>query len=73
MGETAAVPVARAAHLTIPVLVMSGSASHPFMSETALALSKTFPNGRLQTLAGQTHDANPETLAPVLVSFFRDH
>jgi pimeloyl-ACP methyl ester carboxylesterase len=71
MGETAAVPIARAARLTIPVLVMSGSASYPFMSKTALALSKAFPNGRLRDLAGQTHDVNPETLAPVLVSFFR--
>jgi len=73
MGETAAVPIARAAHLTIPVLVMSGSASYPFMSKTALALSKAFPNGKLRALAGQTHDVNPEMLAPVLVSFFRDH
>jgi hypothetical protein len=73
MGETGAVPIARAAHLTIPVLVMSGSASYPFMSKTALALSKAFPNGRLRDLAGQTHDVNPETLAPVLVSFFRGH
>jgi pimeloyl-ACP methyl ester carboxylesterase len=73
MGDTAAVPIARAAHVTIPVLVMSGSASYPFMSKTALALSKAFPNGRLRALAGQTHDVNPETLSPVLVSFFRDH
>jgi pimeloyl-ACP methyl ester carboxylesterase len=73
MGETAAVPIARAAQLAIPVLVMSGSASYPFMSQTARALSKAFPNGRLQALAGQTHDVNPETLSPVLASFFRDH
>jgi hypothetical protein len=53
--------------------VMSGSASYPFMSKTAVALSKAFPNARLQALAGQTHDVNPETLVPVLVSFFRDH
>jgi pimeloyl-ACP methyl ester carboxylesterase len=73
MGQTAAVPIARAAQLTIPVLVMSGSASYPFMSKTALTLSKAFPNGRLKALAGQSHDVDPETLAPVLVSFFRDH
>jgi len=70
MGDTAAVPIARAAHLTMPVLVISGGASYPFMSKTALALSKAFPNGRLRALAGQTHDVNPETLAPVLVNFF---
>ena len=49
MGETGAVPIARAVHLTIPVLVISGSASYPFMSKTALALSKAFrmPDCRL--------------------------
>jgi hypothetical protein len=73
MGETAAVPIARAAHLTIPELVMSGSASYPFMSKTAVALSKAFPNARMRPFAGQTHDVNPEMLAPVLVSFFRDN
>jgi hypothetical protein len=71
MGEIAAVPLTRAAQLATSVLVMSGSASYPFMGKTALALSKAFPNGKLRTLDGQTHEVSPETLAPVLTSFFR--
>jgi hypothetical protein len=43
------------------------------MSKTALALSKAFPNGKLRTLDGQTHDVSPETLTPALMSFFRQH
>ena len=70
MGETAAVPLARVAQLATSVLVMSGGASYPFMSTTALALSKAFPNGKLRTLDGETHDVSPKTLAPVLASFF---
>jgi pimeloyl-ACP methyl ester carboxylesterase len=73
MGETAAVPLLRAAQLTTSVLVMSGGASYPFMTATALALSKAFPNGKLRTLSGETHDVSPETLAPALTSFFREH
>jgi pimeloyl-ACP methyl ester carboxylesterase len=72
MGETAAVPGTRVAQLATSVLVMSGGASYPFMSTTALALSKAFPNGKLRTLYGETHDVSPETLAPVLTSFFRE-
>jgi pimeloyl-ACP methyl ester carboxylesterase len=70
MGESASVPTARAATLAIPVLVMSGDSSYPFMSKTALSLSEAFPNGKLRTLSGQAHDVSPETLAPVLAAFF---
>jgi pimeloyl-ACP methyl ester carboxylesterase len=70
MGESASVPTARAATLAVPVLIMSGESSYPFMSETALSLSKAFPNGKLGTLPGQTHDVSPESLAAVLAAFF---
>jgi len=70
MGESASVPTARAATLAIPVLVMSGDSSYPFMVETAPSLSKAFPNGKLQTLPGQSDDVSPEILAPVLGAFF---
>ncbi len=73
MGETAAVPLTRVSQLATPVLVMSGGASYPFMNTTALALSKAFPNGKLRTLHEETHDVSPETLAPVLTSFFGEY
>jgi pimeloyl-ACP methyl ester carboxylesterase len=73
MGETAAVPLRRAAQLAIPVLVMSGGASYPFMSTTASALSNAFQNGKLRTLYEEKHDVSPEALAPVLTNFFRGY
>jgi hypothetical protein len=53
MGETATIPTVRAADLTIPVLVMSGSASYPFMSETALRLAKHFQMAKCRLSPGR--------------------
>jgi pimeloyl-ACP methyl ester carboxylesterase len=72
LGEEAAVPREQAARVRVPALVMSGSASYPFMGETAQALSQAMPHARLRTLEGQTHDVNPEVLAPVLLEFFTE-
>jgi pimeloyl-ACP methyl ester carboxylesterase len=72
LGKDASVPAARAATLTIPVVVMSGGASYPFMTDTARALSRAIPHSELRTLAGQTHDVNSDILAPVLVNFFSE-
>ncbi len=69
MGEDARVPSERAAKVTMPTLVLNGSAI-PFMRDTAIALAKTIPNGQQRTLEGQTHDVNLQVLAPVLVDFF---
>jgi pimeloyl-ACP methyl ester carboxylesterase len=70
LGETGRVPAERAALLEVPVLVMNGGASHPFMAETARTLSKVMPQAQLRELNGQTHGANPTVLAPVLAQFF---
>ena len=69
LGEDRSVPVKRAAKLTVPALVMSGTAL-PFMRVTATALAEAIPNAQQRTLEGQTHDVNLEVLAPVLVEFF---
>ncbi len=63
------VPVKRAAKVTVPTLVMNGTAI-PFMLETAEALTNAIPHAKHCTLEGQTHDVNLEVLAPVLVDFF---
>jgi pimeloyl-ACP methyl ester carboxylesterase len=73
LGDDAAVPVARAAGLSIPALVLNGGASFPFMHGTAAALAKAMPHGQHQTLQGQTHDVEPEALAPVLAGFFNSN
>jgi pimeloyl-ACP methyl ester carboxylesterase len=70
MGDTAAVPVGKAAQVTVPALVMYGDASFPFMRETAQTLSAAMPQARLRAVEGQTHDVDQAVLAPVLAEFF---
>lgn len=71
MGEESAIPSERAAGLAVPTLVMDGGASEfPFMHTTAVALAKAIPGAQHRTLGGQTHQVEPEALAPALVEFF---
>jgi len=71
LGEDASVPIERAAKVTVPTLVMNGSASFPFMHVTATVLAKAIPNGQHRTLDGQTHEVESAALAPVLIEFFK--
>lgn len=64
------VPTDVAAQVTTPTLVMAGGATYPFMHEAARMLEAAMPNAQRRTLDGQTHDAAPEAVAPVLVEFF---
>lgn len=70
IGADPSVPAGPAAGVLVPALVLDGSASFPFMHETAATLSRAMPQGRQRTLAGQTHDIDPGALAPALVEFF---
>ncbi len=71
MGEDGSVPIARAASIAVPTLVMDGEATpYPFMHPTAVALAQAIPNAQHRTLEGQTHEVAAEALAPVLVEFF---
>jgi pimeloyl-ACP methyl ester carboxylesterase len=70
LGEDGAVPTEKAARITVPTIVMDGSASFPFMNTTAVALAKAFPSGEHRILEGQTHEVEAKVLAPVLVEFF---
>jgi pimeloyl-ACP methyl ester carboxylesterase len=70
MGKDGSIPAERAARVHVPTLVMNGGNGAPFMLETAKTLSKAIPGAKLRTLDGQTHDVQPEVLAPVLVEFF---
>ena len=71
LGEDAAVPVERAARVTVPTLIMDGSQSFPFMHGTAKKLAAAIPNAQHRTLDGQTHEVASEALAPVLIEFFQ--
>lgn len=70
VGEEAAVPVARAAGLAVPALVMDGEASYPVFRVSATALADAMPHAAHLTLPGQTHEVSAEALGPVLVEFF---
>jgi len=63
-------PADRAAQVTIPTLVLDGSASFPFMHETAVTLASVLPNAQQRTLERQTHDVSAEALASALTAFF---
>ncbi len=66
-----ALPKRRAARVTVPTLVLCGDMSFPFLATTAAQLAEAVPDGRTQTLEGQTHDVDPDALAPALTAFFR--
>ncbi len=70
MSKEGTVPTERASQLTMPVLVMYGEASYPFMAVTARTLRQAMPQAKLLGLKDQTHDVKPEALAPALVAFF---
>jgi len=70
MGETGVVPVAIAAHVICPVLVLYGGASFPFMAVTATTLGAALPNAEVQAIEGQEHNVDQKVLAPLLTQFF---
>lgn len=69
LGDSS-VPVARAASVSTPTLVMDGGASFPFMHTAADNLAGALPHAQRRTLEGQTHEVAAEALAPALVEFF---
>lgn len=71
MGDYNTIPAELVASANVPTLVLNGDQSPPFLHDAAQAIANTLPNGRLRTLAGQTHDLVPEALAPVLTEFFQ--
>ena len=72
-GTTTGEPLSpqRWAAVTVPVLVLDGGASPPSMASAANALAGVLLDARRRTLPNQTHDVDPEVLAPVLREFFR--
>jgi pimeloyl-ACP methyl ester carboxylesterase len=60
---------ARWKNARLPVLVLNGDASFPFMPAAADAVAAELPNATRKTLAGQDHGPKPEIIAPVLREF----
>jgi pimeloyl-ACP methyl ester carboxylesterase len=63
------VPTDLAGSVAPPTLVLVGDESPPFLRDGARAMADALPNGRLYTLAGQTHDIHPDATAPVMANF----
>jgi pimeloyl-ACP methyl ester carboxylesterase len=59
-----------AKRISVPTLVLDGEKSMPFIHPTADHLAEVIPNAERKTLPGQTHQATPEVVAPVLIEFF---
>jgi pimeloyl-ACP methyl ester carboxylesterase len=62
-------PTGLLASVATPALVIYGEQSPPYLRAAARAVAQTLPNGQLCSLAGQTHDINPEATAPVMADF----
>ena len=58
------------ANVTSPVLAIVGGKSPSWMQSGTRALVNALSNAQQRTLAGQTHDASANALAPVLADFF---
>jgi pimeloyl-ACP methyl ester carboxylesterase len=70
LGEGGSPPIALAAKVSTPALVLNGT-DLAFMQNTAQMLANAMQQAQHLTLEGQTHDVNPEVLAPVLIKFFK--
>ena len=58
--------------LTIPTLVLDGEKTLPFIHPTADRLAQLIPNAERKTIPGQSHQAAPEVVAPLLTEFFNE-
>jgi pimeloyl-ACP methyl ester carboxylesterase len=56
--------------IAVPTLVMDGEKGVPFIHATVDQIAKLIPGAQRRTLKGQTHQAEAEVLAPVLIEFF---
>jgi pimeloyl-ACP methyl ester carboxylesterase len=72
MGSTmsgAPLPNDRWAKVSIPILVMHGNATAPWLIAAAQALAELLPTASLQAVEGQQHSAAADVLAPALRCF----
>jgi len=63
-------PAGQWGSVTAPTLVIDGGASPEYLHSGAQALADLLPDARRSTLEGQTHEVDPDVLAPVLAGFF---
>jgi pimeloyl-ACP methyl ester carboxylesterase len=64
-------PVATAARITVPTIILTGGASFPFMHTTADVLAAAIPDARTRRLDGQEHNVDPTVLGPAMKEFLK--
>jgi pimeloyl-ACP methyl ester carboxylesterase len=64
------VPAARIAAIRVPTLVMNGEKTQQRLKRAVDEIVRVLPSAKRRTLAGQTHNASADALAPQLVEFF---
>jgi pimeloyl-ACP methyl ester carboxylesterase len=69
LGEGFSLPKDRVSRISMPTIVVVGEASPQFLQDSAKELKDAIPNAKLRSLQGQTHDVQPEAIAPVLKEF----
>jgi pimeloyl-ACP methyl ester carboxylesterase len=75
MGDTLsgqALPAGRWEAITVPTLAVDGGASPAWAGNAVVALARTLLTAERTTLIEQTHQVDPEVLAPVLAEFLLD-
>ena len=55
-----------------PALVIAGGDSPEWFKSSAKAAADALPSGEVREIPGQTHQFDPEAVAPVLLDFFSD-
>ncbi|HEY4853383.1 MAG TPA: alpha/beta hydrolase [Streptosporangiaceae bacterium] len=76
LGSTvsgAPLPGDRWAAVTVPVLVMHGTGTMPWLITAARALADLLPTATLQAVQGEQHSAAADVLAPALRQFIQGH
>lgn len=64
-------PAAAARSIRVPTIVMSGDKTFKQLKEPVRLARETIPGAVFASLAGQSHDAAAEVVAPVLIDFFK--
>ena len=75
MGTTMSgnpLPADRWAAVDVPVLVMHGDATAPFLMSGSQAVAELLPTATLKPVPGENHNVEPPVLAPVLRQFAHD-
>ena len=66
------IPPGQWAAVVQPALVIAGGESPAWFKSAAQAAADALPNGEQRIVPGQTHQFEPDALAPVLLEFFSD-